>query len=383
MTQGRRSILLLLLCVAFAPLLYQHSQAYIVHPFGDTRIYADAIANFNHGKSPYALHGELPYIYPPIFVWVGSWLSRLLTPALGWRLYTTVHVASVIATPFILARFYVRSLGYAEAFALFLLAPFAVTENAIMGGNVAHPLYCAALLAAAPGLSANRWRWFYAVVVVAAAVKITFLILLLLPLLAGLSQILPSALTTAVTGGVYLLQMIFSPHLYHQFREMLSGQTFGARNYGLAPFGATANLLWHFHISSLILPGAFEIAFAAAILFALWRLRGQTERQRGFTDERWLALILTGIVLVNPRMFESDVATGLVAAYFLLFSNWRLAATWVLAAISFAGFFIRHGALGFLFLFVSAFIVGVWSLETTPARSRSYPSVVAEANSSL
>ncbi len=371
MTQGRRSILLLLLCVALAPLLYRHI-AYIARPFGDTRVYAHAIDNFNSGKSPYVLPGELPYIYPPVFVWAGSWLSRLLTPALGWKLYVTVHVASVVAVPFILARFYLRRLGYVEAVALFLLAPFAVTENAMLGGNVAHPFYCAALLAAAPGLSSNRWRWFYAVVVLAAAVKITFLILLLLPLLAGAAQILPSVITTAITGSLYLLQMICSPELYHQFRETLARQTFTSRNYGFAPFGATANLLWHFHISGFILPAAVQILCAAAILYVLWRLRMRAEPG----DDRWLALILVAIVLVNPRMFESDVATGLLAAYFLLLCNWRIPATWVLAAISFSGFFIRHGALGYLFLFTSAFIAGAWTLRKAPERSEANLSAV-------
>ena len=357
--------------MALAPLLYLHCQAYIVRPFGDTRIYADAISNFNHGKSPYVLPGELPYIYPPIFVWVGSWLSRLLAPALGWKLYITVQVASVVATPFILARFYLRRLGYVEAFALFFLAPFAVTENAAIGGNVAHPFYCAALLAAAPGISTNRWKWFYIVIVLAATVKITFLILLLLPLLAGVGQVVPSAIATAVTAAVYLLQMVSSPHLYQQFHDTLSKQTFAARNYGFAPFGATANLLRHFNISGYILPGAVQILSAIVILLVLWRLRPQTDRR----DDRWLALILVAIVLVNPRMFESDVATGLLAAYFLLLSNWRLPATWVLAAISFLGFFIRHGALGFLFLFVSAFIIGAWDStdDSYGIRAPTYP----------
>ena len=359
MTQGRRSILLLLLCVAFAPLLYQHCQAYIGRPFGDTRIYAHAIDNFNRGKSPYVLPGELPYIYPPIFIWVGSLLSRLLTPALGWTLYIAVQAAGVIAIPFIVARFYLRSLGYVEAAALFALSPFAITENALIGGNVAQPIYCAALWAAAPGLSANRWKWFYVVIVPAAAVKVTFLVLLLLPLLAGIGQMLPSAITAAITGCVYLLQKVASPQLYAQFQQTLSRQTFAARNYGFAPFGAAANLLWRFHISSFILPGAVQILFAAAILFILWRLRAQTARQ----DEQWLAVILAAIVLVNPRMFESDVSIGLLPAYFLLLTNWKRPSTWLLAAISFSGFFIRHGALGLLFLFVSAFIAGFLRLR--------------------
>ncbi len=366
MIHGRRSLFFLFLCVVFAPLLYQHGKVYIARPFWDARVYADAIIDFNHKQSPYVLPpGELPYIYPPIFIWIGSSLSRVFTPALGWKLYITVHVLSVTALPFILARFYLRDLGYAEAVALFLLAPFAITETALFGGNVAQPFYCAALLAATPGLSTNRWRWFFVVVCLAAAVKITFMTLLLLPLLAGVGQTLPSAVSTGIIAGTYVVQKICSPHLYHQFRDTLSSQTFAARNVGFAPFGVTTNLLWHFHISGIALPGAVQILSTATILFVLWRLRSQTER----CDARWLALILVAIVLVNPRMFLSEVTIGLLAAYFLLISNWRLPATWALVAISFAGFFVRHGGLGYLFLFISAFVVGAWSLRTIPTRS--------------
>lgn len=365
MGRASRSLVLILLCILLAPLLHQYSMAYMVHHFGDARIYGDAITRFRAGQSPYGLTAELPFIYPPIFAIAGKWLAGLLTPAVGWRIYTAVHVTSVIAVPFILARFYLRELGYVEAFALFILAPFAVTENAVLGGNVAHPVYCAALLAAAPGLARNRWKWFYVIVVLASAVKITFLALLLLPILAGEGQVISSAITALVTGAIYLSQILWLPDLYRQFRMALTNQTFGARNYGFAPFGAAANLLERLHISGYFIPGAVEILFVAAILLVLWQLR----RLRKPEGSQWLALILVSIVLVNPRMFESDVATGLVAAYFLLLSNWRSPSTWFLAAFSTSGFFIRHGALGFLFLFTSAFLAGAWSLMSAPAKA--------------
>jgi hypothetical protein len=359
MTRGRRLILLLCLCAAIAPFIYMEGRIFALHPFWDARIYADATTNLNRGKSPYILPYDLPFIYPPVFVLIASWLGRLLTPAVGWKLYLSVHIASVLGLPFVLARFYLRGLGKIEAFCLFLLAPFLFTETVFFAGNISSLCYCAALLAAAPGLSRNRWRWFYLVTVLASATKITFLLLLLLPLLSAVGQALPSAVATLVTFGVYLSQRIWMPGLYRQFQEALSRQTFTARNYGMAPYGVTANLLERFHIMGFVIPAAVQIVFAGVILLTLLRLRSQVDPR----DERWLALILIAILLINPRMFVYDVTTGLLPAYVLFIAGMRLPVTWLLAAISILGFFIGHGAMGFLFLLLSAFVVGVASLK--------------------
>jgi hypothetical protein len=362
MTRGHRLILWLCLDAAIAPLLYLTGRAFALHPlFWDARIYADAITNFNQGKSPYILPHSLPFIYPPVFVLIGGWLARLLPPNLGWKLYLSAHIASVLGLPLVLARFYLRGLGKMEALALFLLAPFMVTEAVFFAGNISSLWYCAALLAAGPGLSANRWKWFYLVTVLASATKITFLLLLLLPLLAGAGQVLGSVITTLVTLGIYLSQKILMPDLYGQFREALSTQTFTARSYGIAPYGVTANLLERFHIMGFAIPAAVQIVFAGAILISLWRLRSRIDPR----DERWLALIILALLLINPRMFVYDVTTGLLPVYFLLIAGARLPVTWLLTAISICGFFIGHGYIGFLFLLLSAFVVGMVSLMRT------------------
>jgi hypothetical protein len=186
------------------------------------------------------------------------------------------------------------------------------------------------------------------------------LLLLLLPLLAGAGQMLPTAIAALVTFGVYLSQRIWMPELYRQFRQALSNQTFSSRNYGFAPYGAMANLLDRFHIMGFVIPGAVQIIFAGVILFCLLRLRSQVDPR----DERWLALIIIAILLINPRMFLYDMTTGVVPAYMLLIANMRLPVTWLLIAISILGFFIGHGAIGFLFLLLSAFVIGLWSFRS-------------------
>jgi hypothetical protein len=323
--------------------------------------------HFRQGKSAYYLPGELPFIYPPIFVFVGSWMARALTPVLGWKIYLITSMGSVLGTPLVLAHAYLRRLGWADALTMFLLSPFALTEQVFFGANISSAFYFFALLAGAVGVAQNRWLWFYLVIVLAAAVKVTFLLLLLLPLLAGIGQITSSVVTTSMTCSIYLLQKIMIPGIYQQFRVALFNQTFTARNYGYAPFGVTANLLTRFHVVAYVIPGAIQITFALSILLTMLWLRHRMRSGRvPLRDDRWLALIIIAIVLINPRMFDYDVTTGLVPAYFLLVANWRSPVALLLAAISLSGFFIGHGAIGFLFVLLSGFVVGAGSLATRP-----------------
>jgi hypothetical protein len=153
---------------------------------------------------------------------------------------------------------------------------------------------------------------------------------------------------------VYFAQRLCAPQLYQQFQATLTRMTFTYRNYGEAPFGMTANLLSRFHVQGFALPGVVQVIFAGTICCVLWRLRDH----RNVRDERWRSLIIIAIVLVNPRMFVYDETTALLPAYFLLLSNYRLCLTRILAAVSFAGFFIGHGAIGQLLVLTSAFTVG-------------------------
>lgn len=349
-----RSAVSLIVLVGALLLVYWHSRAFTGHAFLDARVYADALRHFSRGESPYFLPGELPFIYPPIFLIVAHWLARLLTPALGWKLYLLAHMASVLGVPFVLRRFYLRSMGNVEAFALYLLTPGLAAEVVFFAGNIASLFYFAALLAAVPGLSDNRWYWFYVVTGLASATKISFLVLLLMPLFAGTGQFVASGITAAATFAMYFAQRLWAPQLYQQFQAALTRMTFTYRNYGEAPFGMTANLLSRFHVQGFALPGIVQAIFAGTICWVLWRLRGE----RNARDEAWLSLIIIAIVLVNPRMEVYDETTALLPAYFLFLSNYRLWLSWILAAVSFAGFLIGHGAIGQLFILTSAFIVG-------------------------
>lgn len=349
---------LILGCIAAAPFLYRRAWLFLRAPFWDAHIYASAIMQFRRLGSPYAIPHQLPFIYPPSFAMAGNQLAWILGPRLGWALFLFFHFASVIAIPFILARYYLPQLGRWQSFALYLLAPGLLNVEIFFGANIASLCYCVCFAAAIPGLARNTWTWFYIAVLAAGSIKITFLALLLLPLFAGQRQILRSGVVTAVTFCGYLSQKMFFPRLYGEFQTALTSQTFAARNYGIAPFGAVANLLHHFHRDGFLIPGAVQILFVAILLSLLWVVHSHVPARSGY----WLAVLLIVISLVNPRMFDYDIGTAIVPAYFLLLSEWRNRWAWLLAAVSVTMFFVGHGAIGFLFLLVSAFALGITRL---------------------
>ena len=162
------------------------------------------------------------------------------------------------------------------------------------------------------------------------------LALLLLPLMVQAGQAIASTITAATTCITYLAQQIFLPDLYQSFEGALSHQTFGARNYGIAPFGVTANLLHRFHENGFIIPGGTQVLFAGMVVLALGGIRNRIDTK----DPRWLALVVIAIALINPLMFDYDITTAVIPSYFLLFSNLDRRGTWVLLTICCAGFFI-------------------------------------------
>jgi hypothetical protein len=50
----------------------------------------------------------LPYLYPPVFIFVGTTLAHVLTGHLGWRLYVALQIISALRVAGVLYRHYLR-----------------------------------------------------------------------------------------------------------------------------------------------------------------------------------------------------------------------------------------------------------------------------------
>jgi hypothetical protein len=293
----------------------------------DLPVYTRALAAWQSGRDPYStpMMG-LYFLYPPFFLYAAGILSWAVPAHWGGGLYAALHVAATCALPLVLARYFFRQTWLSLLFALllFFASPFFTGMLALCGGNIASTLYCLAFLAAVPGLRRNQWIWFYIAVFLAAMVKIPFLELLLLPVLTGKRQWLRSILCGVAVVGAYLLEMKALPDLYSQFRWSLAHGIVAMGSYGYGVFGAFATYGHWLHIPSpsgaYVVVVALDIALVALMLLMRRRLEslGETNPIADLSRNGiWLALVVTTVILMNPRQMNYDVDISLVAAYVL------------------------------------------------------------------
>ena len=279
-------------------------------------IYADALNDWNSGADPYrTIHGALRFVYPPVFLYIGSFLSRIFPDHVGWVLYALIHMTGTLALPLVLARFYFCQPWLTPAFALlvFLAEPRLTGVLALVNGNIASIMYLLALLAGVPGLRANRWTWFYLAVFIGALVKFPFLLLLLLPLLVGAGQLRNCALCITGVAAAYLAQQIAAPVLYVGYEWSIEQQLVVINHYGYGVLGIAAGIDHKLHGHVGVIPSAVSAAFTLALVTALFLLRRRIPHLA--CNRIWISLILLSAILASPRILFYDADVALMAAY--------------------------------------------------------------------
>jgi hypothetical protein len=296
----------------------------------DLHVYARAGRMFRTGESPYyqGLFEGLRFLYPPVVLYALRALA-ILPGDSPWLLLALVHLTSVLLTPFVLARYYLRERWLTPVMAVLVwLGESRFTGMlALYSANVAPTLYLACLLAAVPGLRRNRWAWFYAAVVLSASVKITLLTLLLLPLFAGRRQWLRSFGCVLGVGVIYALQARLFPALYAGYKWAVLQQVQVEHQYGYGIYGIAASLDEKLHRPVGIEAYAVHALFVALLLGALLWLRHRRADLRA--PDIWMGLLLMTVIVANPRVLHYDVYLALFAAYVVLavvlgLSGWKL-----------------------------------------------------------
>jgi hypothetical protein len=290
----------------------------------DLPVYKRAVNDWLAGHSPYdGSMAPLYFLYPPAFLLIAGWLSHLFPAHWGPAAYLLLDFAALIAIPLVLARYYFRQSWLTPLFALllFFASPRFTGIRAMRTMNIASALYCLAFVAAIPGLRRNRWHWFYVAVFLAASVKITFLALLLLPLLAGKRQWLRSILCGAAVVLANLGERIFWPDLYRGYTQSLQQGILNRQAFGYGIFGVIAN--YHFQQKGVgVAAYAVSVLLALTLTGLLFWTRLRLERAGNALSDLasnaiWLAMILIGIVLVNPRELQYDIDISVFAALIL------------------------------------------------------------------
>jgi hypothetical protein len=341
-----KALYLLLYCAAVLG-LYAYLNPGGTHVLWDAKVYARAIEDWLAHAAPYTDREGLIFVYPPVFLWAGGVLAGFLPWHLGWYLFVAAHVFATLALPWLLAHFYFRRawLTVGFAYTVFIAEPGFAALVSLRAGNIANLFYFIALIAALPGLRRNRWGWFYAAAFLIGMVKIAFLLVLLLPLFAGRRQWLQSAICALASASAYLLQRWIAPASYSAFVAAANLQVGAHADYGYGILGTAATIerkLMHRPVG--LFPFAIQAIFIAGIIAGLYLLRRRLPEKTA--PGLWLALILTAIIVCNPRIERYDSYVGLLAAFVLLAEALQTKHfLWLLSSIflpSMLSLYIRH-----------------------------------------
>ena len=348
----------------------------------DLAVYTQAIHSWLAGHNPY--NGSLAplyFLYPPAFLLIAGWVAKFMPLHWGPVLYVTLNAVALCALPVILARYFFRQPWLSPLFALllFFASPRFTGVQALRTVNIASPLYCLAFAAAIPGLKSNRWRWFYLAVFLAAIVKITFLALLLLPLLAGRRQWLWSILCAASVAVANLGERLYWPNLYDGYMWSLRQGVLHSRAFGYGVFGLIADHRYFERgvgTSPYIVSGILALTLVGLMFWLKLRLERAGDAHPDLASNGiWLAMIVTAIVLVNPRQMQYDIDISVFAAFVLFVYALRTKRLLVLMLVLFlpslvVPFFIGNPRLQGIyevFLSYAAFALGYWRLARETA----------------
>lgn len=340
------------------------------------RIFHSQLALHPNAEPPYS------YVYSPITLP----LLRAMGRAPVWfsgGIYLLLYIAAIVAQVLVTLsaatpkeRRYFLYLAPVAAF-----FPGILASGILMSGNIAYILYAAVLLTATIGWRGGRWRWFYLAVLAASCVKAPLLCLVVISVLSARRQWLPAVITTAAGVVLFAMQPMIWPDLFHHYLQAVELQFSFNRDFGSSPAGLFCGFLYDRGIPYS--PGGliFYLCYAVplvGILFYLSRmfLRGC------FTLRQWMPVMLVGVVLLNPRLIEYDLAPLTLP---LAFIGWRSLSNVLKprqSACAFAVFFLVANAFALTRwtfwkmtegpLLVVFFLTGSWAL------ARSSPTVRAE-----
>ncbi len=295
--------------------------------------YADAIAIQNVFHSQLALH---PHAEPP-YSYVYSPLTLPLLRAIGafplWlsgSVYWLAYFAAVLAQIWV----GMQAVEENERRFFFYFAPVAaffpglLANGIVMSGNIAYLLYAAVLLTAILGWKRGSWHWFYGITLAASCVKAPFLSVLAIPLLSARRQWIPACITAVAGIGLFAMQPLIWPTLFRHYLQAVELQFSYNRDFGCSPAGLFSGVLFDHHIPYSPAGFIFYLCYAIPLFSFLFYLSRQFLQGR-FSLKQWIPVLLTGVIFLNPRLLEYDVAP---LALPLALIGWRFLASFKLSS---------------------------------------------------
>jgi hypothetical protein len=274
--------------------------------------YADAMAiqRAYHAKSMVTPDGDPPYsyVYSPITLPLVALIGR--SPLwLSGGSYWLLYLLGVFGQMWFALQF---TQGKERRFFLYLAPvsaffPGMLENGTVLGGNIAYVLYAAVLLCAIAGWQRGSWRWFYAATLAASCVKAPLLSLVVIPVMSARKQWIPAGLTGAAGVALFAMQPFVWPTLFKNYLQAVDLQFLYNRDFGCSPAGLFSDVLYNHGIAYS--PGGiiFYACYALPLLGLLWYL-SRRFLSGLFPLQEWIPVLLIGVILLNPRIMEYDVA---------------------------------------------------------------------------
>lgn len=320
---ARGKILLLLWILSFAAIPVVTS---FDHPGWDAANILHAARAVHAGHDPYledmtalapfernpTLAAETPvpltYVYPPITL-PALRIAATLPVWLVATIYCLFYILAILGQVAVCMQFVETDerpyLAYLAPVAAFF--PGLLASDSVIGGNVAYILYALALGSAYLGWKGRGWRWFYLAVILASCVKPPLVGLMLIPVLSGRRQWLPAASATAISLATVAIQPLLWPTSFQNYLHSFQTVFRLNRDFGCSPVGLYSGMLFDHGITYSRSSFLFYLCYALPLLATLIVLSRRFHRGE-LSCRQWLPVMLTGVILLNPRLIEYDLA---------------------------------------------------------------------------
>jgi hypothetical protein len=295
-------------------------------PGWDLHVYANAVRSLRAGHDPYAdgiavqqiFHNQLAlhpdamppytYVYSPLTLPLLRIIGRLplgLVAAVYWVVYAAGLLSAVLMGLMFAEPEEIRILSLLAPAAVFL--PGLLESNALLSGNLAYILYGLIFTSALAGWRRGDWRWFYGVTLLASCFKAPLLSLLAIPVLSARRQWLSASLAAIAGVLLFAVQPRLWPSAFHSYLQAVALQFSYNHDFGVSPAGLVGNAMFGLGRPYSSASTWCYLIYAPAVFGALLYLSRRF--LAGLISlQRWVPVMLLGVVLLDPRIKEYDVA---------------------------------------------------------------------------
>ena len=192
------------------------------------------------------------------------------------------------------------------------LAPFTVffpgllQNDVLFSGNVAIILYGCILAAAMVGWRRGHWMGFYVVAIVASFFKAPMLSVLAIPVLSARKEWGSSFVAGVVGVAMFCMQPLLWPSLFGNYMKILDTMFKLDQDFSSSPAGVLTEMLYRTSSYQILLAGIY-LAYAIPV-FGVLLFLARRYFAGYLTLKQWAPVMLIGVVLLNPRIIEYDVA---------------------------------------------------------------------------